>query len=68
MTIFNFQSGTGTPKANPSKSRPRSRRKPRSITGRDEYIVAEALFRYADCYPGVTVNLIDEKAPRNYSE
>ena len=46
MTIYSFPSGTATPEASPSKSRPQSRRKPRSITGRDEYIVAEALFRY----------------------
>ena len=46
MTIYSFPSGTATPEASPSKSRPQSRRRPRSITGRDEYIVAEALYRY----------------------
>ena len=79
--------------------------KPQSITGRDSYIVAQALFRYiateqqkpddecawsdlqdtiaifnaavgaesagffANRYPaGVTISLVDEKAPRHYSE
>ncbi|MEY9413738.1 hypothetical protein ABIF69_000180 [Bradyrhizobium japonicum] len=102
MTIYSFPSGTATPEASPSKSRPQSQRKPRSITGRDEYIVAEALYRYiateqakpdheqswsnlqdcrclflalcgnaaffADHYPGVTISLVDEKAPRELSE
>ena len=104
MTIHSFPSGTATPESSPSKSHPRSRRKHRNITGRDEYIVAEALFRYiateqakpdheqswsnlqdcrclflalcgkknaaffADHYPGVTISLVDEKAPRNHSE
>jgi hypothetical protein len=89
----------------PSQSaRPTPNSKPQSITGRDSYIIAEALYRYiateqakpdceqswsnlldaiaifnatvgamnacffADQYSGVTVSLIDEKAPRNHSE
>jgi hypothetical protein len=88
----------------PQSARPTPNSKPQSITGRDSYIIAEALYRYiaterakpdreqswsnlqdaiaifnaavgannacffADQYPGVTVSLIDEKAPRNHSE
>ena len=95
MSIYRTDSGTATSKASPPK------RKARSITGRDNYIIAESLYRYiateqakpdqefrggnfqdaraifnacvgennasffADHYPGLTISLVDEKAPRN---
>jgi hypothetical protein len=96
MTIYPFASETTRPRKAPDR--------PHGVTGRDSYIIAEALYCFiayqqqlpdrkqswsnlqdaraifnaccgkgnavffADHYPGVTVSLVDEKAPRDYSE
>ena len=96
MTIYRFGSETTRPRKAPDR--------PQGVTGRDGYIIAQALFCFiateqakpdheqewsnlqdakaifnaccgaenavffADRFPGQTIDLTDEKAPRDYSD